>query len=135
MGFVSGGTAAVTPTNWWFSLHDSTRKALARTADQLTAAWAANTAKSLAIAQTTAGTATSYTTTYTGLHYLGIMIKATTVCSIIAEGSIPDTLASISPGFGGTDTGLSTPPTVSGTGFTAGAFGAGFGLLLYGYTT
>lgn len=133
--FASAANAAVTPTNWWFSLHNSAKVALARTADQTTAAWAANAKKTLAIAQTTAGAGSSYTTTYTGLHYLGVMIKATTVPSLVSEGSIADFLASDSPGFGGTDAGLSTPPTVSGAGFTAGAFGTGSGILLYGYTT
>ena len=133
--FVSGGTAAASPTNWWFSLHDSARKMLARSADQLTASWAANTVKTLSIAQTTAGAATTYTTTYSGLHYLGVMIRATTVCSLVSEGAVADVLASVTPGFGGTDTGLTTPPTVSGTGFTAGAFGAGSGVLLYGYAS
>jgi hypothetical protein len=135
ISFVSGGTAAVTPTNWWFTLHDRSRVALARTADQLTAAWAANTIKTLAIAQATAGSASSYTTTYGGLHHLGVMIKATTVCNLVSEGSLTDVLASVSPGFGGTDTGLSTPPTVTAGAFTAGAFGAGSGILLHGYTT
>ncbi|MDX2538575.1 right-handed parallel beta-helix repeat-containing protein [Streptomyces scabiei] len=135
LSFVSGGTAVATPTNWWFTLHNSAKVALARTADQTTAAWAANTAKTLAIAQTTAGAGSSYTTTYTGLHYLGVMIKATTVCSLISEGAVPDVLASIAPGFGGTDTGLSTPPTVTAGAFTAGAFGAGSGILVHGYTT
>ncbi|CUW29710.1 MULTISPECIES: right-handed parallel beta-helix repeat-containing protein [Streptomyces] len=135
ISFASGGTAAVSPTNWWFTLHDSSRKLLARTADQLTAAWAANTVKTLAIAQTTAGTATSYTTTYAGLHYLGIMVKASTQPTIIAEGSVFDAIASASPGFGGTDAGMSTPPTASGTGFTAGPFGTGAGIMAYAYTS
>ncbi|MGW2742383.1 right-handed parallel beta-helix repeat-containing protein [Streptomyces sp. NPDC001450] len=133
--FVSGGTAAGTPTNWWFSLHDSSRKMLARTADQTTTAWAANTVMTKAIAQTTAGSASSYTTTYTGLHYLGVMVKATTQPNLAGEGSVADVIASMSPGYGGTDTGLSTPPTVSGTGFTAGAFGAGSGIMAYAYTS
>lgn len=135
IGFVSGGTAASAPTNWWFTLHDRSRVALARTADQTTTAWAANTAKLVAIAQTTAGAASSYTTTYGGLHYLGLMIKATTVPNIVSEGSVADVLASVSPGFGGTDTGQTTPPTVTAGAFTAGAFGAGSGILPYGYTT
>ncbi|MEH0627813.1 right-handed parallel beta-helix repeat-containing protein [Streptomyces stelliscabiei] len=134
ISFVSGGTAMVTPTNWWFTLHNRSKVALARSADQLTAAWAANTVKSLAIAQTTAGAASSYTTTYGGLHYLGVMIKASTVPSLVSEGSVADVLASVSPGFGGTDTGQTTPPTVTAGAFTAGAFGAGSGILLYGYT-
>lgn len=135
LAFVSGGTAMATPTNWWFTLHDNTKKALARTADQTTTAWAANTVKSVAIAQTTAGSATSYVTTYTGLHYIGVMIKASTVPSLVSEGSVADILASVSPGFGGTDAGLSTPPTVTSGAFTAGAFGTGSGILLYGYAT
>ncbi|KDN73907.1 hypothetical protein DF19_41655 [Streptomyces olindensis] len=135
ISFVSGSNAAATPTNWWFTLHDNTRKALARTADQLTAAWAANTIKTLAIAQTTAGAGTSYTTTYAGLHYLGVMVKATTNPNLISEGSMPDVVAQVAPGFGGTDAGMSTPPTVSGAGFTAGAFGTGSGILAYGYVS
>ncbi|MFF9088661.1 right-handed parallel beta-helix repeat-containing protein [Streptomyces sp. NPDC014991] len=133
--FVSGGTAAASPVNWWFSLHDSSRKMLARTADQGTAAWGANTVKTLPIAQTTAGSATSYATTYTGLHYLGLMIKATTQPNIIAEGSVFDAIASAPPGFGGTDAGMSAPPTASGTGFTAGPFGTGAGIMAYGYVS
>ena len=135
ISFVSGGTAMVTPTNWWFTLHNRSRVALARTADQLTAAWAANTVKTLAIAQATAGAAASYTTTYAGLHYLGVMIKATTVPNLVSEGSVADVLASVSPGFGGTDTGQTTPPTVTAGAFTAGAFGAGSGILVHGYVT
>ncbi|MGW7053143.1 right-handed parallel beta-helix repeat-containing protein [Streptomyces sp. NPDC054887] len=131
--FTSGGTAAVTPTNWWFTLHNSSRVALARTADQTTSAWAANTVKTLAIAQTTAGAGTSYTTTYAGLHYLGVMVKATTQPNIVGEGSVADVVASVSPGFGGTDTGMTTPPTVTAGAFTAGAFGAGSGIMAYAY--
>ncbi|MEU9134583.1 right-handed parallel beta-helix repeat-containing protein [Streptomyces sp. NPDC048404] len=133
--FISGSTAAVTPTNWWFTLHNSSKVALARTADQTTTAWAANTVMTKAIAQTTAGTASSYTTTYAGLHYLGVMIKATTTPTLISEGSMPDVVAQVSPGFGGTDSGLSTPPTVTAGAFTAGAFGTGSGILAYGYVT
>jgi putative cofactor-binding repeat protein len=133
--FVSGSTAAGTPTNWWFTLHNSSKVALARTADQTTTAWAANTIMTKAIAQTTAGTASSYTTTYAGLHYLGVMIKASTNPTLISEGSMPDVVAQVSPGFGGTDAGLSTPPTVTAGAFTAGAFGTGSGILAYGYVT
>ncbi|MFJ9427609.1 right-handed parallel beta-helix repeat-containing protein [Streptomyces sp. NPDC101249] len=134
LSFVSGGTGATSPTNWWFTLHDSSKKALARTADQLTAAWGPNTVMTKAIAQTTAGTASSYTTTYAGLHYLGVMVKASTNPTLVSEGSMADVVAQVTPGFGGTDSGMSTPPTVSGSGFTAGAFGTGSGILAYGYT-
>ena len=134
LSFITGSTAVGTPTNWWFTLHNSSRVALARTADQTTTAWAANTTKTLAVAQTTAGAASSYTTTYSGLHYLGIMVKATTMPTIIGEGSM-SAGASSSPGFGDTNTGQTTPPTVTAGAFTAAAFGGTVGLLAYGYTT
>ncbi|MFI1678849.1 hypothetical protein [Streptomyces sp. NPDC020607] len=133
LSFITGGTGVGTPTNWWFTLHDRSRVALARTADQTTTAWAASTVKTLNIAQTTAGSATSYTTTYTGLHYLGIMIKAATMPTIVAEGSMTAGSA-VTPGFGDTNTGMSTPPTVTAAAFTAAAFGGTTGLLAYGYT-
>lgn len=134
ISFITGSTAVGTPTNWWFTLHNSSRVALARTADQTTTAWAANTTKTLAVAQTTAGAASSYTTTYSGLHYLGIMVKATTMPTIIGEGSM-SAGASSSPGFGDTNTGQTAPPTVTSGAFTAAAFGGNVGLLAYGYTT
>jgi hypothetical protein len=53
----------------------------------------------------------------------------------VSEGSVADFLASVSPGFGGTDASQTTPPTVTSGAFTAGAFGTGSGILLYGYVT
>jgi hypothetical protein len=47
-------------------------------ADQLTAAWAADTIKTLALA-------TAYTATATGVYYAAIMVKATTVPSLICK--------------------------------------------------
>lgn len=75
--FLSGATAAGTPTNWWFALYSSaaTPAKLAQSADQLTAAWAANTAKTLALA-------TPQLITVPGIYYAAIMVKATTVPSL-----------------------------------------------------
>jgi parallel beta-helix repeat protein len=134
ISFCSGGTAAVSPTNQWFTLHNSSRVALARTADNTTTAWAANTVKTLNVAQTTAGSASSYTTTYTGLHYLGFMVAASTMPNIVGEGSLPAAVANTSPGFGPTNSSQTTPPTVTSGAFTAAAF-AGAGILAYGYTS
>lgn len=77
---LSGATAAGTPTNWWFALYDTSATAalIAQTADQLTAAWAADTVKTLALA-------TAYTVVTTGVYYVGIMVKATTVPSLICK--------------------------------------------------
>lgn len=132
LSFATGGTGVGTPTNYWFTLHDRARVALARTADQTTTAWPSSTTKTLNIAQATAGSASSYTTAYTGLHYLGIMIKASSMPTIVAEGSMTVGSAA-APGFGDTNTGMSTPPTVTSGGFTAAAFGGNTGLLAYGY--
>lgn len=107
--FVSN-SATITPANWWFGLWDSSRVQLALTADQTTAAWAANVAKTLAIATTAAGAASSFTTTYEGMHYLGYMMKAATAPQLMASplgagiGSLVPIL------YGSSDTGQTTPP-------------------------
>ncbi|MCX4661509.1 right-handed parallel beta-helix repeat-containing protein [Streptomyces uncialis] len=133
IAFVSGATAGAGLTNHWFTLHDRARVALARTADATTAAWAANTAKSLALAQTTAGAASSYTTTYSGLHYLGVMVAGTTPPSLLGEGRCV-AQGTVSPGMGGTNTAQTAPPTVTAGAFTAAAFAAA-PILAYAYTT
>lgn len=74
--FKSGATAAGTPTNWWFALYDANGALLAQTADQLTAAWAANTVQTLALA-------TAQTVSAAGVLYAAVMVKATTVPTLI----------------------------------------------------
>ncbi|GLZ36217.1 hypothetical protein Lesp02_84040 [Lentzea sp. NBRC 105346] len=76
--FKSGATAANTPTNWWFALYDdsATPALLSQSADQLTAAWAANTVKTLALA-------TPQLISRPGIYYAAIMVKATTVPSLV----------------------------------------------------
>lgn len=124
--------AITSPTHWWFTLHDSSRVALARTADQTTTAWGASTTKTLAIAQTTAGTASSYTTTYTGLHYLGVMYTGSAL-TLMSEGSLSQG-ADSAPAFGASSTGQTTPPTVTSGAFTATA-PSGAAIPAYAYTT
>ncbi len=70
--FVSATTAAGTPTNWWFALYTPGGALLAQSADQTNTAWAANTAKKLALA-------TPQLITAAGLYYAAIMVKASTV--------------------------------------------------------
>lgn len=79
--FVSGGTEAGTPTNWWFALYSPSGALLAQSADQEDAAWAANTAKTLALE-------TPYLVPTAGLYYAAVMVKATT----------PPTLAGVALG-------------------------------------
>lgn len=72
--FVSATTAAATPTNWWFALYDNsaTPALLRQTADQTSTAWAANTAKTLALSS-------AYKVTATGIYYAAVCVKASTV--------------------------------------------------------
>ena len=76
--FCSATTAAGTPTNWWFALYSSaaTPALLAQTADQTSTAWAANTAKTVALAA-------PYTVPTTGIYYAAVMVKATTVPTLL----------------------------------------------------
>jgi hypothetical protein len=85
--FVSATTAAVTPTHWWFALCNSSFLQLRGTADQLTAAWPANTAKTLALAST-------FNTTYEGIHYLALMMTATTDITTI-NATLPAVLSTL----------------------------------------
>lgn len=78
LSFVSGATAAGTPTAWWFALYDTqaTPALIAQTADQTTGAWAANTVKTVALA-------TAYHVVKTGLHWAAINVTATTPPSLL----------------------------------------------------
>jgi len=80
LSFLSGVTAAGTPTNWWFALYSdaATPALIAQTADQTTAAWAADTIKTLALSA-------PYVVPVTGVYYAAVMVKATTVPSLIAK--------------------------------------------------
>jgi hypothetical protein len=96
ISFFSGTTASGTPTHGLFGLYDASRNLLASSADFTTEAWAANTIKTKAMT-------TPYTVPTTGLYYLGCMIAATTVPSLIGMA------APNSVNF------LSQPPIICGT--------------------
>jgi hypothetical protein len=74
--FVSGDTAADTPLNWWFALYDTAGAKMAQSADQTTGAWAANTAKTLALA-------TAQLAQRAGIYYAAIMVKATATPTLV----------------------------------------------------
>lgn len=76
--FISGGTAAGTPTNYWFALYDPTGALLSQSADQLTAAWAADTAKTLALG-------TAQRITRSGRYKAGINVTATTPPTLVGS--------------------------------------------------
>lgn len=91
--FVSGATGAGTPTNYWFALYDAsaTPALLAQTADQLTAAWAADTAKTLPLA-------TVQTVATSGVYYAAVMVKATTPPTLIGCAGHADSAAAVVTG-------------------------------------
>ncbi|GGM76962.1 hypothetical protein GCM10012275_54550 [Longimycelium tulufanense] len=85
--FISGATAASGPTNWWFALYSNaaTPALLAQTADQTTAAWAADTVMTLPLQ-------TPQTITVSGIYWAAVMFHHTTggVPSLIgAHGAKP----------------------------------------------
>jgi hypothetical protein len=71
MNWITGSTAAVTPAHWWLGIANSAGLQQAATADQLTAAIAANSLITKALTAT-------YTTTATGLYYLLLSVTAAT---------------------------------------------------------
>jgi hypothetical protein len=107
--FVSGATAAVTPTNQWFALCDSSRTVLRVTANDTTTAWGSSTVKSLNLTST-------FTTTYSGLHYLACCVTAGTVPSF--RGANAGTFTGVATQSFTSTTGLTTPSS-EGTTFAA----------------
>jgi hypothetical protein len=113
ISFHSATTAAGTPTNQLFGLYDSSRNLLRSSTNNTTTAWAANSLKTLALTST-------FTTTYSGLYYLGIMVTATTVPTLKGNTArVGGQLQAQAPSMGGTsNTGLTTALPA-----TANAFG------------
>lgn len=75
ISYMAAQTGAGTPTNQWFTLLNSSLVHLRSTIDDTTTAWAIRTVKTLALSST-------FLTTYTGLHHVGIVVAATTVPTI-----------------------------------------------------
>lgn len=84
--FISAGTAAGTPTNYWFALYSGVGALLAQTADQTTTAWAADTVKTLALA-------TAQKITRSGVYYAAISVTATTVPTLVGCGTAKPVLS------------------------------------------
>jgi hypothetical protein len=96
-------TAATDPTNQIFGLYDSSRNLLRSTVNDTTTAWGGVAAKTLALTS-------SFVTTYEGLHYLAIVVTATTAVALIGiPSSSSTTTTGLAPMLAGTsNTGLTT---------------------------
>lgn len=103
ISFWSATTAAGTPTNQLFGLFDSNLNLLRSSTNDTTTAWAANSRKTLSLTS-------AFTTTYSGIHYLGIMVAATTVPTLKGNtAKVGGQLNAAAPSMGGTsNTGLTT---------------------------
>jgi hypothetical protein len=107
--FVSGGTGAGTPTNWWFALYSNaaTPALLAQTADQTSTAWGTNTAMTVALQ-------TVQRITTTGIYYAAIMVKATTPPTLAGAAALENAVAG-----GALVTGQTVLAQTSGSALTA----------------
>lgn len=74
--FTSAGTAAGTPTNQFAALYDPSGALMAQSADKLTEAWAADTAKTFALA-------TPQRITRSGVYWAALSVTATTVPTLV----------------------------------------------------
>jgi hypothetical protein len=97
-------------THQWFGLYDLNYNLLAATADATSAAWAANTAKSLAIATTAQGSQSSFTTTYSGIHLLTVAYTGSSLTLVGGPFSDQNTAPALSPATNGTVTTPSAAP-------------------------
>ena len=111
-------TGATGPTHWWMALYNSSRVMLACTADKTTTALAAYNPYTLAIATIASGASATFTTTYSGLHYIGFVIACSGTTPTFWGGFCPS-VAGMTPITSGTsDTGLTTPSTFPHTATT-----------------
>jgi hypothetical protein len=119
ISFWSATTAGATLTNQLFGLYDNNLNLLRSSNNDTSTAWAANSKKTLSLTS-------AFTTTYSGLHYLGIMVAATTVPTL--KGNTAKTggqLGAAAPSMGGTsNTGLTTalPATATAPGTVTTSF-------------
>ncbi len=119
VSFWSATTAVGTPTNQLFGLYDVNLNLLRSSTNDTTTAWAANSRKTLSLTST-------FTTTYSGIHYLAIMVTATTVPTLKGNtAKVGGQLSAGLPSTGGTsNTGLTTtlPATANAPGTVTTSF-------------
>jgi hypothetical protein len=127
--FCSGSTAGASMTHQWFGLYDSSQAQLGTTSDDTNTAWSSQSEKTLNIATIASGASSSFTTTYEGLHYVGLCVVGTTVPTYYGlTAAIAATTHS--PSLGGTNnTARTTPPAFPFTAPTANQSSA----MLWGY--
>lgn len=117
----SATTAGASLTNQLFGLFGNNRNLLRSSVNDTSTAWSANSKKTLALTS-------AFTTTYSGLYYIGVMVTATTVPTLKGNTAKTDgSLNNAAPSMGGTsNTGLTTalPGTANSPGTVTTSFWA-----------
>lgn len=121
--FVSGSTAAGTPTHQLFGLYDSGLNKLASTADATSAAWAANSEKTLALTS-------PYTVTADGIYYLACAVVATTPPTLCGQPQATVALNALAPAVAVTDSSNTISTSLPATATASAGFPA-----VYGYVS
>lgn len=104
--FCSATQALVTGSNQWFCLVDTALNVLGKTADDTSTAWAANTPKTLTLSA-------PYTPTADTPVYVGLLVVASTVPTLVGVNIQAANLSAVSPGLAGNSTtGLTTPASL-----------------------
>jgi hypothetical protein len=123
LGWVSGTTAGAGLTHQWLGLYNSSRVQLAVTADKTSTAIAASTNYNWPIATIASGASGTFTTTYAGLHYIGLLVTSSTTQPNISAFTTIAGANGLAPILAGnSDTAQTTPPAFA---HTAGAITAG----------
>lgn len=102
---LTGNTAANGPTHFWLGLLDQNLNTLAASADQLTAAIAANTMFKLAMA-------TPYQVQFTGLYYVACSVSTSTTQPTLAGAGAASGIAAGPPALCGTAGSQAGPPAI-----------------------
>jgi hypothetical protein len=117
ISFFSSSTALSGGSNQWFELLDVNRNRLAVTTDDGATAWASSSKKALNFAS-------AYTVPSSGFYYLGIMVNATTVPTLLCLNVGASSVMGEVPILGGNaDTGLTTPASAPSPATALGTIG------------
>jgi hypothetical protein len=111
LAFVTGNAGITGPQNWWMALYDNNLAQLAITADQTSTALGTFALASLPVANIASGASATFTTTYSGLHYIGFMVKCSGAVPTLIGSAAGTTVPGLAPVlYGLSDTLQSTPP-------------------------
>lgn len=118
ISWVNANTAGATMTHQWAGLYNSSYVQLATTADLTSSAIATNTKFTWPISQIAIGASATFTTTYAGIHFVGVMIAATTMPALNTAFGTINALMGDTPAWGPSDTAQTTPPAFPHTATT-----------------